>query len=128
MNRVCPLSILLVENHEDTKYWLKVLLEDLGHVVTTASTLSEAVIKLCTERFSVLICDLGLPDGTGWDLFTTARLEQTPFAIAISGFGMYSDLQRSRASGFRAHLLKPFKASELEKLLAEAAAELHSIE
>ncbi len=118
-----PLRILVVENHPDTLYWLKILLEDLGHEVFTARTVAEGVPKLEAESCQVLICDIGLGDGTGWDLLKAAQLTRPIYAIAVSGFGMSNDIERSRAAGFRAHLLKPFRAVDLEKLLTEAAAE-----
>ena len=76
-----------------------------------------------TECF-VLICDIGLPDGKGWDLEKVIKGNgRKIFAIAMSGFGMNADTDRSKAVGFRHHLLKPFKPAELDKLLAEASAE-----
>jgi CheY-like chemotaxis protein len=47
------------------------------------------------------------------------------FSVAMSGFGMNADSTRSREAGFRAHLLKPFSAGELARILAQAAAELN---
>jgi CheY-like chemotaxis protein len=117
------LRILLVENHADTLRWLTLYLEDLGHIVTAAKTVGEAVVALKTQRFEVLVSDIGLPDGTGWELLAQANLLQAPYAIAMSGFGMNADHLRSREAGYRHHLLKPFKTAELDKVLAEAAAQ-----
>jgi CheY-like chemotaxis protein len=117
-----PMRILLVENHADTLRWLTLYLEDLGHSVVAAKTLGEAFIALKWQRFDVLLSDIGLPDGTGWELMTRARLPRAPFAIAMSGFGMNADHRRSREAGYQHHLLKPFKTAELDKLLYEASA------
>jgi CheY-like chemotaxis protein len=68
-----------------------------------------------------LLSDIGLPDGTGWDIRTRCKPRQWPYAIAMSGFGMNADNARSRDAGYRHHLLKPFKTAELDKLLLEAA-------
>ena len=116
------LRIFVVENHADTLLSLKLYLEDSGHEVRTAMTIDQAVALLPKAPCDVLICDIGLPDGTGWELMP--KLPKGIFAIAMSGFGMNADSARSRAAGFRHHLLKPFKAAELDKLLAQAAAEL----
>src|SRR4051794_15562202 len=122
-----PLRILVVENHADTVQWLKLFLEDLGHVVGAVRTAAEAHAALKAEDWDVLISDIGLPDGTGWDLLQQQPSNKRPlFAIAMSGFGMNSDTSRSHAAGFRQHLLKPFKTEELEKLLAQAASERES--
>jgi DNA-binding response OmpR family regulator len=121
-----PLRILLVENHADTLEALKLYLQDSGHEVFTSMTVNQASALVSQCPVSVLICDIGLPDGTGWDL--ASRIKEAGgnmFAIAMSGFGMNADAVRSKAAGFRHHLIKPFKPSELDKILAEASAELH---
>jgi two-component system CheB/CheR fusion protein len=115
-----PLRILLVENHADTLRWLTLYLEELGHTVVTARTLAEAKAALTKDNCEVLISDIGLPDGTGWELLEQAQLSRPPFAIAMSGFGMNADNARSLRAGYRYHLLKPFKTAELDKLLKEA--------
>ena len=119
---VKTLKVFVVENHADTLQSLKLYLEDLGHEVTLAMTVTQALALLKALECDVLICDIGLPDGTGWELME--KLPHPVFAIAMSGFGMNADNARSRAAGFRYHLLKPFKAAELDRILAEATAEL----
>lgn len=115
------LRILLVENHEDTLRWLTLYLEDLGHKVVSARTLAEAHVALVSARCEVLISDIGLPDGTGWELLERARPSRPIFAIAMSGFGMNADNGRSRTAGYHHHLIKPFKLAELDRLLHQAA-------
>jgi CheY-like chemotaxis protein len=123
---VKALRILIVENHPDTVKWLQLLLEDLGHSVYAVRTVAGAVAVLASSEWDVLISDIGLPDGTGWDLLEKGSYHKPRFSIAMSGFGMNADSARSRAAGFRSHLLKPFKTAELEKLLAQAADEKYS--
>ena len=119
-----PLRVLLVENHADTLRWLTLYLEELGHTVKAARTLAAARAALQTWECEVLISDIGLPDGTGWELLQQANFYRPVFAIAMSGFGMNADSGRSREAGYRHHLVKPFKIAELDKLLGEAAAVL----
>ena len=64
-----------------------------------------------------------LPDGDGWELMAKAHLPATVYAIAMSGFGMNTDRLKSKAAGFRRHLLKPFVPTELDAALEEAARE-----
>ncbi len=116
-----PLRIFVLENHADTLRWLKLYLEEAGHTVVTARSLAEAVVSLPAARCEVLLCDIGLPDGSGWDLLKRVELPRPLFAIAMSGFGMNNDRARSEAAGYRHHLLKPFNMSQLDKLLAESA-------
>ena len=119
---VKSLKVFLVENHADTLESLKLYLEDAGHKVSTAMTVAQTLALLPKVGCDVLICDIGLPDGTGWELM--AKLPRKIFGVAMSGFGMNADSEKSKAAGFRHHLLKPFKAAELDKILAEASAEL----
>jgi CheY-like chemotaxis protein len=120
------LKVFVVENHADTLQTLKIYLEESGHSVNTASTVTQAVNLLPKVECDVLICDIGLPDGFGWDVMQ--KVPKGIFAVAMSGFGMNADSAKSRAAGFRYHLLKPFKAAELDKILAEAAAEVSARE
>jgi CheY-like chemotaxis protein len=118
---VTGLNVFVVENHVDTLQSLKLYLEDSGHKVSTAMTIAQAMALLPKVGCDLLICDIGLPDGTGWELM--GKLPEKIFGVAMSGFGMNADSEKSKAAGFRHHLLKPFKAAELDKVLAEAAAE-----
>jgi two-component system CheB/CheR fusion protein len=116
-----PLRILVVENHEDTRVALKDYLEMLGHTVLTASCVSEALSLFPSAGCSVLLCDIGLPDGDGWELLSKVRAPV--FAVAMSGLGLNADRLRSAEVGFRHHLLKPFVPEELDAILAEASTE-----
>ncbi len=110
------LHILLVEDSADTAAAILVLLEAIGHVATLASTVSAARERLRDDRFDLLLCDLGLPDGHGHEL-ARETLGKIP-AIALSGYGQQRDIEESLAAGFIAHLTKPFSISELESHLA----------
>jgi CheY-like chemotaxis protein len=121
---VGKLRIFIVENHDDTRFLLGLLLEQLGHSVQAAATMSEALDDAGSGDFDVLISDIGLPDGNGWELLTSLGDRAPPYAIAMSGFGMASDRQKSLAAGYRHHLLKPVEPNQLEKLLDEAATEI----
>ena len=115
-----PLRIFVVENHEDTRFLLCLLLEQLGHTVFSSPTLVGALEVLPETRCDVLISDIGLPDGNGWELMTRLGEQRPRYAIAMSGFGMSSDRQRSLDVGYRHHLLKPVEPNQLECLLDEA--------
>jgi CheY-like chemotaxis protein len=119
-----PLQIFVVENHPDTLKWLTLYLEQMGHAVRSARTLEEALATLPTSDSNVLISDIGLPDGDGWELLRRAQLMQPIFAIAMSGFGMNADRLKSQAAGYRYHMLKPFVPKDLDAMLEEAAREL----
>ncbi len=121
-----PLHVFVVENHPDTLKYLQMYLEMLGHNVTSAGTVAEALAVLPGADPDVLISDIGLPDGDGWELLRRLHLTRPLYAIAMSGFGMGADQERSRAAGYRHHLLKPFTPEDLDAMLAEAAHELQA--
>jgi len=117
-----PLRVLLVEDHEDTRRILGCLIKHWGHTVTIATTVAEAYRALDEGAFDVLLSDLGLPDGSGFDV--VARLRQTSAipAVAMSGYGMESDLARTQAAGFNEHIVKPVAAETLREVLVRLAA------
>ena len=123
-NPTAPLSVYVVENDMDTRQLLTLLLESMGHTVATAQTMAQALEHLSDHRYDVLISDIGLPDGNGWQMME--RLQAMPtanadFAVAMSGYGMGTDLEKSRVAGFRHHLIKPMDIEKLEDILLEAA-------
>ncbi len=110
-----PLAILVVENHEDTLIYLLQYLEQQGHIVHSSRSMRAALDALATHQIDVLISDIGLPDGDGWELLK--QLDRKPFAIAMSGYGTDADCQKSIAAGYHHHLTKPFLPEDLDELL-----------
>lgn len=94
--------------------------QERGHEVRTATSLADALKVLAAGLPDVLFCDIGLPDGTGWDLPKRANLPASVFPVAMSGFGMSPDNRRSQGAGFRRHLLKPFRVADLDAVFEEA--------
>lgn len=119
-----PLRIFVVENHADTLRCLTLYLEQMGHSVEGATTMQEALEAIPGAACDVLISDIGLPDGDGWELLAQLHLTHPIYAIAMSGYGMNSDRLKSKAAGFRHHILKPFNPDDLDTLLEEAAHEV----
>jgi PAS domain S-box-containing protein len=108
------LRILLVEDHADTGLAMSRLLEARGHQICMADSVSSAKELIEAADFDLLLCDLGLPDGTGIDVIShLRRLRATP-AIALSGFGMEEDLVRCIDAGFDLHITKPVNIKQLE--------------
>jgi CheY-like chemotaxis protein len=118
-----PLRIFVVENDEDTRRVLTMYLAGKGHAVDGAANLAESVERLRVRQADVLIADIGLPDGNGWELLQRLRangIPVPPYAIAMTGFGRSDDFDKSRAAGFRHHLVKPFDTAKLLAILDEA--------
>jgi len=70
------------------------------------------------DRFDVVISDLGLPDGTGFQLMQDLRNAYHLRGIALSGYGMDEDVQRARDAGFAAHLIKPVDFEQLQQTVS----------
>ena len=119
------LDLFLVENDADTRKFLSMYLEALGHVVRSAETVAQARADLRVAPCDALLVDISLADGTGWDLLRLVEEDGAtlPFCVAMSGFGADGDRARSRAAGFRHHLVKPVDGATLRRVLAEAASE-----
>ncbi len=109
--------ILLVEDHEDTNRSLTKLLRRSGYYVQAAHSVQSALQLAANEKFDALVSDIGLPDGSGMDLMQAMKSEQPIFGIALTGFGMEDDVQRSRDVGFHHHLIKPIDLDRLDALL-----------
>ncbi|WP_050028539.1 response regulator [Verrucomicrobium sp. BvORR034] len=112
--KAAGLRILLVEDHEDTREVMRQLLQRRGHEVLVARSVATALALLDHgEPVDLLISDLGLPDGSGLDLIKSIRNRLPLRAIALSGYGMEEDHQRSREAGFQEHLVKPVNFPDL---------------
>lgn len=120
------LRIFLVENHPDTRKYLKLYLRALGHTVLEAESVAEAMEKIPGASADVLISDIGLPDGDGWQLLRQLKEAGAlpRLCVAMSGFGTGSDRSRSLDAGFHMHLIKPFQPEQLDEVLAEAVREV----
>jgi signal transduction histidine kinase/ActR/RegA family two-component response regulator len=111
-------TVLVVEDHEDTRRVLSRALRRRGFGVTVAEGVESACEQFENTHPDLVICDLGLPDGTGWDALRRLREFGPVKAIAMSGFGMDDDIKKSRDAGFAAHLTKPVNFPHLENVLA----------
>jgi len=117
------LRLLVVEDHPDTLGTLTRLLTRRGYIVHTAASIAECLEVARGYEFDVLISDIGLPDGRGTELldqFFTLHGWRPP-AIAMSGFGMDDDVERSQHAGFSEHLTKPVEFSALQEAISRLA-------
>ena len=112
--QVHSLRILLVDDHHDTCTALERLLVRRGHLVAAEQTMRGAMEAAARNQFDLLISDIALPDGTGIELMSCLRAMKPIRGIAISGFGMNGDIERSLNAGFSEHLVKPIKVEKLE--------------
>lgn len=114
-----PRRVLLVEDHPDSREFMQALLESDGHAVDTASGVAEAtaLLERMNPAYEVIVTDIGLPDGSGWDLISVAR-ERWP-SLRI---GVVTGWEPRVGAGTDADFIlrKPVRTSEL---LAQVAGE-----
>ena len=65
------------------------------------------------DEISGLISDLGLPDGSGYEVMRRVSATRNVPGIALSGYGMVEDVRQSREAGFIEHLVKPIDVKQL---------------
>ena len=120
------MTILLVEDHQDTRETLQRLLKKRGHTVLGASDVKSALDLGRGTRYDLLMCDLQLPDGDGYQLLRALASERDIIAVAMSGHCALSDLIRTKAAGFLTHLIKPYGIEDVQSALAMVQRELDS--
>ena len=109
--------ILLVEDHLATRLALKRLLTKRNFSVADAGTLADARRLAAEGGITLLLSDVGLPDGNGYELMADLRARYGLQGIAMTGYGAPDDLMRSSAAGFAEHLTKPVTIEALDKAL-----------
>jgi CheY-like chemotaxis protein len=111
--------ILVVDDHGDTLRSMKLLLRRLGYEVLAAENMMDALQIAEEQPFDILLSDIGLPDGSGLELLKRIRQRRDVPALALSGFGMDEDIERSRDAGFSDHLTKPVSIDRLQAAIAQ---------
>jgi len=113
------LRILVVEDHADTLRVLGSLLNHFGYDISMASGARSALEIVELKELDVVLSDIGLPDGSGYDVIAQAKRKQPVKGIALTGFCRDEDIRRSKEAGFDFHLSKPVDFHELRTILAE---------
>nr|AUN37503.1 multi-sensor hybrid histidine kinase [uncultured bacterium] len=111
------MKILLLEDHEPSRTALVHLLKRRNYEVYPAGSIAEARAIVSAQKIDLLMSDLGLPDGDGNDFMAELEANRGLSGIALTGYGMEEDIQRSLAAGFMSHLIKPVLANDLENAL-----------
>ncbi|MES2594676.1 MAG: response regulator [Verrucomicrobiota bacterium] len=114
--------VLLLEDHQDTRSTLTKLLTRRGYVVESASDVRSGLELARARPFDIIVSDIGLPDGNGYDFLEQLGEARTAPAIALSGYGMDNDMSRSLKAGFVRHITKPVNFAELDTAIQALAA------
>ena len=108
--RECLGTALVVDDNPDITAMLAAALRHAGYTVSTAHSASDALTLAVSRHFDVVVSDIGMPGMTGHELARALRAMPEYLAIplvAVTGFDMYDDEERSAEAGFSAHLRKP---------------------
>ena len=116
------LRLLVVDDEEDTREMLVLLLEAQGAQVFQASSAAEGRHKLQVERPDVLLSDVGMPSEDGYAFIESVRAlpreagGDVP-AIALTAYARSGDRTQALAAGFHSHIAKPVEPRELSAII-----------
>jgi PAS domain S-box-containing protein len=116
------LSVLIVEDDQDTRAFISRVLVEAGAMVTEAASGDEALAAIRSNTLSVLVSDIGMAKQDGYQLIRNVReagygADILP-AIALTAFSRAQDRADAIKAGFQLHLIKPIAADRLTTAIA----------
>ena len=114
--------ILIVDDDERNAFAAVQALEELGHELVVARSGEDALRRLLTEEFALILLDLHMPGMDGYEVCRRLRQEEWGrqlLIIAQTGWGQQHDRDRTREAGFDHHMVKPIELPDLISLLRE---------
>jgi hypothetical protein len=124
--RLEGVTVLVVDDHADTRDLLGAALGQAGAEVVTAADAAQGLSILRERRPDVLLCDLEMPGESGYELMRKVRALSadegglTP-AIALTAYARDEDRVRTLAAGFQRHIAKPARPDDLSSAVAALA-------
>ncbi|HXU91067.1 MAG TPA: response regulator [Methylomirabilota bacterium] len=124
MTELQGLTILVVEDDEDTREVLKVMLEMCGARVLSAGSARDGLQAFTREHPQAIVSDIAMPGEDGYWLIGEVRRqlgvppEKVP-AVAVTAFSGQHPRAAALAAGFQAHLAKPIDPDELCRTVAK---------
>ncbi|HYQ44525.1 MAG TPA: response regulator [Polyangiaceae bacterium] len=113
---------LLVEDDPDGCDLMQMMLRRFGAEVTAVSTQAAALESVRERRPDVLVSDIGLPDGDGFQLLKRVRESNQDLpAVAVTAYASRQDVAKALAAGFQAHVSKPVEPAQLSAAVAHAS-------
>jgi CheY-like chemotaxis protein len=116
--------VLVVEDQDDSREMLRVLLETMGHTVVEEADGVAAVAAIEREHPDVALIDIGLPIMSGYEVARRVRenhLFDDVVLVALTGYGRSSDVEAAQSAGFDAHLTKPADSHLIDEILSRRA-------
>jgi len=110
--------VLYIEDHEDTRELVTLVLEQKRYEVVTGSTIQSGVALACSQHFDLYLLDSWLPAGSGLELCRLIReFDQTTPILFYSAAAYEIDRVEAIKCGAQAYLIKPSHPSELCSLV-----------
>lgn len=106
-------KILLIEDDEDIVRGISYTLEKENFNIINANTMTEAIQKINSQEYNLILLDVMLPDGSGYDLCKKIREHSTVPIIFITACGEETDIIMGLDLGGDDYIVKPFKVGEL---------------
>lgn len=120
------MNILIVEDHKELAKELVGFLSKNGYLCKTVGNCEEALEEVHTNTYDVMLLDLGLPDGDGFDILKAVRKAQSKMAvIVITARGELNDKIDGLQLGADDYLTKPFALTELSARLFAVIRRIH---
>jgi PAS domain S-box-containing protein len=120
------LRVLVTDDNSANRKLATKVLEKQNHVVVEATCGAEAVERISTEPFDVVLMDVQMPETDGLETTRMIRQMQLPFQpyiIAVTAHAMPGDRERCLEAGMDAYIAKPLRARQLLELVDAAADE-----
>lgn len=115
--RLKNLKILAIDDDADTLEIIKRVLTIYGAEVITANSAGKGTACLASDKFDVLLSDIGMPEQDGFSLIEKIRSSPGPNrdipAASVTAFARAQDKERALLAGFDSHLVKPIEPGEL---------------
>ncbi|HEY6001891.1 MAG TPA: hybrid sensor histidine kinase/response regulator [Anaeromyxobacter sp.] len=111
--------VLVVEDSEDIRCAMLMMLEQLGHLPGGAGDGPSGVRLAFETRPHVAFVDIGLPGFDGYEVARRIReaLGREVRLVAVTGYGQAEDRERTRLAGFDVHLVKPVDAEAIRRVM-----------
>ncbi len=113
--------VLIIEDNADAADTLRQVLELSQHEVAVAHDGPDGLARARELLPEIVLCDLGLPAMDGYGVARAFRADEklkSAYLVALSGYALPQDVERSREAGFDLHLAKPPSIEQLEGVLA----------
>lgn len=117
-----PARIMIIDDNRDAADSLALLLQLEEHATLTAYSGADALTHAASFDPQFVLLDIGLPEMDGYEVARRLKVI-VPRArlIAVTGYGLAGDKQRSADSGFAAHLVKPVNLTDIQTAFAALA-------